>query len=75
MLLQLLKHKRNALSKTELIAQCDPNQIKFLKKSTKDNIVEQWIEDVQSRHKLADDEIWLLCDDTSPFFKIGTVRP
>jgi hypothetical protein len=68
MLLQLHRQKRADLNKTEIVAQCDPNQIPFVSKEWKANTLHEWIKSVQSRHEIADDEVWLLCDEDSPYF-------
>lgn len=74
MLIQLQKQKRNSLSQTQMVAQCDPGNPGFIEKFGKENAVLAWVKDVQSRHQLAEDEQWMLCDETYQYFKFGIVR-
>lgn len=68
MLLQLHKQSRSDQSNTELVAQCDPNQIPFVTSEWKVDTILEWVSEVQSRHELGDDQIWMLCDEDSPHF-------
>ena len=68
-LIQLQKQKISYPSQTELVAQCDMDQLPFVTKEWKAETMNEWIASVQSRHELADDEQWLLCNDEYPVFK------
>lgn len=68
MLLQLHKQSRLDPSVTELVAQCDPNQLPFVTREWKAERIQDWIAEMQVRHEIRDDQIWMMCDEGSPHF-------
>lgn len=68
MLLQLHQQSRSDPSVTELVAQCDPEQIPFVTKEWTADTIQEWIKEVQSRHPIDDAHCWMLCDEGSPHF-------
>lgn len=68
MLLQM--HKQNIHDKddTELVAQCDANQIPFLEGQTRLEILNSWIRTIQEKFPLGENQIWMMCDEGSSHF-------